>query len=77
LGWGWIFLVAGEESGDQLGGGVIEALRAEDPDVLIAGVGGRSMTTAGLTSLFPMTDLAVMGRNFYRTTARRLILRNQ
>jgi lipid-A-disaccharide synthase len=56
-----IFLVAGEESGDQLGGGVIEALRAEDPDVLIAGVGGRSMTAAGLTSLFPMTDLAVMG----------------
>ena len=56
-----ICLVAGEESGDQLGGPLIRALRRRAPDAVIAGVGGPAMEAEGLTSLFPMQDVAVMG----------------
>jgi lipid-A-disaccharide synthase len=59
-----VFLVAGEESGDQLGAGLMRALRARLGDHLVfAGVGGRAMAGEGLTSLFPLADIAVMGIN--------------
>ena len=56
-----IFLIAGEASGDQLGGGLMRALRRARPEVAFGGVGGPAMTAAGLTSLFPLDELAVMG----------------
>lgn len=56
-----IFIIAGEASGDQLGAGLIRALRRERPDSVFAGVGGPGMQTEGLASLFPFQDLAVMG----------------
>ena len=56
-----LFIVAGEVSGDQLGYKLIRALRARVPGVEIVGVGGEAMTREGLVSLFPMTDIAVMG----------------
>jgi len=57
-----IFLVAGEPSGDQLGAGLMAALREETGgQVRFAGVGGERMTAAGLDSLFPIDELAVMG----------------
>ncbi|WP_020176457.1 lipid-A-disaccharide synthase [Methyloferula stellata] len=56
-----VFLVAGEESGDQLGAGLMRALRARQPGVVTAGVGGTAMAKEGLESLFPMDDIAVMG----------------
>ena len=56
-----LFIVAGEASGDQLGYKLIRALRARVPGVEIVGVGGEAMTREGLSSLFPMTDIAVMG----------------
>ncbi|MBL8700533.1 MAG: lipid-A-disaccharide synthase [Alphaproteobacteria bacterium] len=57
-----IFLVAGEPSGDLLGARLIEALRRAAGDgVAIAGVGGDRMAAAGMASLFPVEDLAVMG----------------
>lgn len=56
-----IFLVAGETSGDHLGAGLMQALRAARPDVVIDGVGGEEMARAGLASLFPLADIAVMG----------------
>ncbi len=56
-----VFLVAGEESGDQLGAGLMRALRARQPDIEMAGVGGSAMAKEGLESLFPMDDIAVMG----------------
>lgn len=56
-----IFLVAGETSGDHLGAGLMQALRAARPDVAFSGVGGEEMTRAGLSSLFPLADIAVMG----------------
>ena len=56
-----IFLVAGEESGDRLGAALIAALRRANPDVRITGVGGTHMAAAGVPSLFPLGDLAIIG----------------
>ena len=52
-----IFIIAGEVSGDVLGAKIMR----EMPDAEFIGVGGENMTSAGLTSLFPMADIAVMG----------------
>lgn len=56
-----IYVLAGEHSGDALGARLISALRARDPDLGFAGVGGPRMAAQGLKSLFPMQDLAMMG----------------
>jgi len=57
-----VFLIAGEPSGDVLGGRLMAALnRATDGSVRFAGIGGPNMESHGLTSLFPMSDLTVMG----------------
>jgi lipid-A-disaccharide synthase len=57
-----IFLIAGEPSGDALGARLMAALKRIGPsDLRFAGIGGERMTVEGLTSLFPMSDLSVMG----------------
>ncbi|UYK78110.1 lipid-A-disaccharide synthase [Xanthomonas sacchari] len=56
-----IALVAGEASGDLLGAGLIEALRARYPDAEFAGVGGEAMRQAGCQTWFDASELAVMG----------------
>jgi lipid-A-disaccharide synthase len=57
-----IQLVAGEESGDRLGAALMRALAARcSGKVRFAGVGGHDMASAGLASLFPIDDLAIMG----------------
>ncbi len=58
-----IFVVAGEHSGDVLGGKLIQALRerAGADAFEFAGVGGDHMQQAGLRSIFPLADIAVMG----------------
>ena len=56
-----IWLLAGEASGDVLGGRLMTALLAERPGIRFAGVGGPRMEAVGLRSLFPLRDLAVMG----------------
>ncbi len=58
-----IFIVAGEHSGDVLGGKLIQALkdRAGANAFAFAGVGGEHMEAAGLPSIFPLSDVAVMG----------------
>ncbi|MEM0976701.1 MAG: lipid-A-disaccharide synthase [Pseudomonadota bacterium] len=55
-----VFVIAGEPSGDRLGAALLTGLNAE-ANVEITGVGGPLMEAAGLRSLFPMSDLAVMG----------------
>ena len=52
-----VFIIAGEVSGDVLGGRIMSKM----PDVEFIGIGGENMTAAGLKSLFPMSDLSVMG----------------
>jgi lipid-A-disaccharide synthase len=56
-----IFLIAGEASGDALGGPLMEALKRQDPEIRFSGVGGDKMEAAGLKSLLPMQELCVMG----------------
>lgn len=57
-----VFLVAGEESGDQLGGKLMQALRQQVGDkISFLGVGGKKMAAQGMQSLFPLEDIAVMG----------------
>ncbi|MFG1344694.1 lipid-A-disaccharide synthase [Xanthobacter autotrophicus DSM 431] len=56
-----VFIVAGEESGDQLGGALMESLAAAAPGIAFRGVGGRRMGAAGLASLYPMEDLTAIG----------------
>src|SRR6201996_637473 len=57
-----IYLIAGEPSGDLLGGSLMAALRRKTGNrVRFAGIGGPKMIEQGLTPLFPMAELAVMG----------------
>ncbi len=57
-----VFLVAGEESGDRLGSDLIRALRQRTGDkVNFAGVGGRAMAAEGVTSLYSIDDLPIIG----------------
>ncbi|MDI9313242.1 MAG: lipid-A-disaccharide synthase [Hydrotalea sp.] len=62
-----IAMIAGEPSGDDLGGAVMVALRAAvqkkypGARIKFIGVGGQKMAAAGLASLFPMEKIAKMG----------------
>lgn len=57
-----IMLVAGEPSGDALGGGLMAALDAVGGGAFrYLGVGGPAMGAEGLSSLFAMEELSVMG----------------
>ena len=53
-----IFIIAGEVSGDVIGG---EIMRAASLKADFAGIGGNDMARQGLESLFPISDLSVMG----------------
>src|SRR5690348_10845902 len=58
----FIFIVAGEPSGDALGGALIGALRERTGGRLrVAGIGGERMAEQGVASLVPLSDLAVAG----------------
>ena len=56
-----VYVIAGEASGDALGARLVAALRARRPDLAFAGIGGDRMAEQGVTSLFPMRELALMG----------------
>ncbi|MBU0779121.1 MAG: lipid-A-disaccharide synthase, partial [Alphaproteobacteria bacterium] len=56
-----VFVIAGEPSGDALGGAVMAGLHALAPDVTFQGVGGPLMQAQGLVSQFDMNELSVMG----------------
>ncbi len=54
------FIIAGEVSGDKLGGALMAGLNSLT-DVQFDGVGGPLMQEKGLQSRFPMDELSVMG----------------
>ena len=57
-----IFLIATEESGDRLGASLMKVLKQRlGGAVRFEGVGGQAMAREGLTSLFPIERLSIMG----------------
>lgn len=54
-------LAAGEASGDTLGAGLIEALRALAPDTEFVGMAGPKMIAAGCEPWYRAEEIAVMG----------------
>ncbi|NKB52069.1 MAG: lipid-A-disaccharide synthase [Rhizobiaceae bacterium] len=60
-----VYLVLGEESGDKLAADLIPALQAQAQraglEVNLSGLAGHQMTQKGMTSLFDIKDIAVMG----------------
>ena len=56
-----VYIVAGELSGDNLGTGLMRALKARHPDVEFRGIGGPGMIGEGMESRFPLETLSVMG----------------
>jgi lipid-A-disaccharide synthase len=56
-----IGIVAGEASGDNLGRGLMAALRRRHPGARFVGIGGPGMLAEGLESLVPMDRLSVNG----------------
>ncbi|MBO6282244.1 MAG: lipid-A-disaccharide synthase [Alphaproteobacteria bacterium] len=55
------YLIAGEPSGDALGGRLMKAIRTKDKKAEFFGLGSESMQAQGLKSLFNVSELAVMG----------------
>ena len=57
-----LYVVAGEHSGDALGAALIPSLRRlAGREIEFKGVGGEGMAAAGVASLYPLSDVAVMG----------------
>jgi lipid-A-disaccharide synthase len=55
-----LFILAGEPSGDALAADLVRRLRTKT-QVSLTGVGGPELAAEGLSSIFPMSDLSVMG----------------
>ncbi|NNE86842.1 MAG: lipid-A-disaccharide synthase, partial [Silicimonas sp.] len=56
-----LYLLAGEPSGDKLGAALMAGLKELAPDIEFKGVAGPLMQAEGMQSLFPMSELSVMG----------------
>ncbi len=56
-----IAIVAGETSGDLLGGALIEAIKTQVPEAEFVGIAGPRMIAAGCQAWYPAEKLAVMG----------------
>jgi lipid-A-disaccharide synthase len=71
-----IFIIAGEPSGDVLGGALMAALKARTGGAIrFAGIGGERMAEQGLRSLVPLHELAIMGIAEVLPRARRILRR--
>lgn len=56
------FIVTGEHSGDALGGKLMAAMKVRHSgEIRFAGVGDSHMAAEGLTSIYPISDVTVMG----------------
>ena len=72
------FLIAGEESGDHLGARLMEAMQERLGDnVRFIGVGGARMEAHGLTSLFPMHEIAYHGVSAIIANLHRILAKMQ
>lgn len=69
-----LFILAGEASGDRIGADLVARLR-QRVTLELTGVGGDELAGQGLTSIFPMSDLAVMGITDVLLNLPRLLIR--
>jgi lipid-A-disaccharide synthase len=71
-----IFIIAGEPSGDVLGGALMAALKERTGGAIrFAGIGGERMAEQGLRSLVPQHELAIMGIAEVLPRARQILRR--
>jgi lipid-A-disaccharide synthase len=56
-----IAIIAGEDSGDQLGADLIAALRRRYPDARFVGIGGARMQAVGFDSWYDIKELSLFG----------------
>jgi lipid-A-disaccharide synthase len=56
-----IFIIAGEASGDLMGGKLVAQLKEIEPNLEIHGIGGNHMEKAGAKLLFHYSKIAIMG----------------
>ena len=56
-----IIIVAGEASGDLLGGKLVSSLKKLRQDLAITGIGGNAMRAAGMQTLFDVNQTSVVG----------------
>jgi lipid-A-disaccharide synthase len=54
-----IFIIAGEESGDNLGAKLLKDLKSEKLEINL--IGGQNMERQGFSSLFPISEINLMG----------------
>ena len=70
------YIIAGEPSGDALGGKLMAALKERtNGQVRFAGIGGEAMAEQGLQSLVPLHELAIMGVAEVLPRARQILRR--
>jgi len=70
----FLYLIAGEPSGDALGANLMRALKEKTGGLVrFAGIGGEQMTAQGLSSLVPISELAIMGVAEVLPRARRIL----
>ena len=55
------FISAGEPSGDAHAARLIRAIKLLDSEIEFIGIGGARMAEAGMTSLFPLSEMSVVG----------------
>ena len=56
-----IFIIAGEVSGDQLGGLLLSKLKSSKNVINYYGIGGQKLSRLGLKPIFPMSKISLMG----------------
>jgi lipid-A-disaccharide synthase len=56
-----VFIIAGEASGDLIGGKIIDALKKQLPYLDISGIGGKHMELRGIRSILPISKLSLIG----------------
>ena len=56
-----LMIIAGEESGDLVGAGLIRELKNYDPNLIIYGIGGDKMQDEGMNILYHINKMAFLG----------------
>lgn len=56
-----LYLVAAEQSGDDLGAGLISEIRKKNPGIIFSGIGGARMAELGIKSPFDISPLSILG----------------